>query len=49
LVTWLGELLLLGQFQMDDEDAVVGYLLFEMALLVAALVSGWVIFGPAAA
>jgi len=33
---------------MDDEDAVVGYLLFVMALLVAALVSGWVIFGPGA-
>jgi hypothetical protein len=51
LAEWLaslGELLRLGQFQIDDEDAIVGYLMFVMALLVAALVSGWVIFGSAA-
>jgi hypothetical protein len=29
---------------MDDEDATVGYLLFVMALLMVALVSGWMIF-----
>jgi hypothetical protein len=33
---------------MDDEDATVGYLLFVMALLVVALVSGWMIFSAAA-
>jgi len=31
---------------MDDDDTVVRYLLLRLSLLVAASVSGWMIFSP---